>query len=182
MADRFMEIGAGLLFLLMPGTLCAQFAGSNVPMVASGQMPTAVPGGGGGRSNLFSASFAVAARFDDNAIVTATTKRSDIGYSFRSNFAVAQTFRRFDYGLTYDPGFDTSEHGFFGEQFTNVFNGHFTWLLSKHSSFSVQQNYVLSTDPFQQFGSHPFTTAPAPVVSPNPTLFLTNLRRPSHSR
>ncbi len=180
MAHRFRQIAAGLLFLLIPSTLCAQFAGPNVPMVASGQRPTAVPGDGAGRSNLFSASFAVAARFDDNAIVTATTKRSDIGYSFRSNFAVAQTFRRFDYGLTYGPGFDTSEHGFFGEQFTNVFSGHFTWLLSKHSSFSVQQNYVLSTDPFQQFGSQPFTTAPGPVVAPNPSVFLTNVRRTSN--
>src|SRR5216684_1053534 len=148
MAHRFRQIAAGLLFLLIPSTLCAQFAGPNVPMVASGQRPTAVPGDGAGRSNLFSASFAVAARFDD--------------------------------GLTYDPGFDTSEHGFFGEQFTNVFNGHFTWLLSKHSSFSVQQNYVLSTNPFQQFGSQPFTTAPGPVVAPNPSVFLTNVRRTSN--
>ncbi len=76
MADRFMQIAAGLLFLLMPGTLCAQFAGSNVPMVASGQRPTAVPGGGAGRSNLFSASFAVAARFDDNAIPLLQRRRS----------------------------------------------------------------------------------------------------------
>ncbi len=177
MAHRFMQIAAGLLFLLMPGTLCAQFAGSNVPMVGSGQMPTAVPGDGAGRSNLFSASFTVAARFDDSAIVTATTKRSDIGYSFRSNFSVVQTFRRFDYGLTYGPGFDTSEHGFFGDQFTNVFSGHFTWLLSKHSTFSAQQSYILSTDPFQQFGSQPFTTTPGPVVAPNPSVFLTNVRR-----
>src|SRR5216684_9091617 len=105
MADRFRQIAAGLLFLLMPGTLCAQFAGSNVPMVASGQMPTAVPGGGGGRSNLLSASFTVGARYDDNAIVTSTTKVSDIGYSFRPNFSLVQTFPRFDYGLSYSPGF-----------------------------------------------------------------------------
>src|SRR6266849_137929 len=179
MAQRFMQVAVGLLFSLMPGALCAQFAGSNIPMVASGQMPTATPGGDASRSNIISARFEVTARFDDNAIVTATTKRSDIGYSFRSNFAVAQTFRRFDYGLTYGPGFDTSEHGFFGDQFTNVFNGHFTWLLSKHSSFSVQQNYVLSTDPFQQFGSQPFTTAPGPVVAPNQSVFLPNVRRTS---
>jgi len=177
MAHRFRQIAAGLLFLLMPGKLCAQFAGPNIPMVASGQMPTAVPGEGASRSNLFSASFAVAARFDDNAIVTATPKRSDIAYSFRPNFSVVQTFRRFDYGLSYSPGIDISEHGFFGDQFTNIFSGHFTWLLSKHSTFSAQQSYILSTDPFQQFGSQPFSTTPGPVVAPNPSVFLTNVRR-----
>ncbi len=41
MAQRFMQVAVGLLFSLMPGALCAQFAGSNIPMVASGQMPTA---------------------------------------------------------------------------------------------------------------------------------------------
>src|SRR5712692_6726308 len=177
MAHRFRQIAAGLLFLLMPGKLCAQFAGPNIPMVASGQMPTAVPGEGASRSNLFSASFAVAARFDDNAIVTATPKRSDIAYSFRPNFSVVQTFRRFDYGLSYSPGIDISEHGFFGDQFTNIFSGHFTWLLSKRSTFSVVQSYILSTDPFQQFGSQPSTTAPGPVVAPKPSVCLTHVRR-----
>src|SRR5216683_559717 len=180
MTHRLMQLAAGLFFLLMPGTLCAQFAGPNVPMVASGQMPGAVPQDEANGSNIFSASFAVAARYDDSAIVSSAGKRSDIDYSFRPNFSLVQTFPRFDYGLSYSPGFDTSEHGFFGEQFTNVFNGHFTWLLSKHSSFSVQQNYVLSTDPFQQFGSQPFTTAPGPVVAPNPSVFLTNVRRTSN--
>ncbi len=177
MAHRFTKIAAGFLFLLMPGTLCAQFTGPNVPMVGSGQMPTAVPRDEASRSNIFSANFEVGARFDDNVIVSSTTKRSDIDYSFRPNFAVLQTFRRFDYGLSYSPGIDISEHGFFADQFTNMFSGHFTWLLSKHSSFSAQQNYILSTNPFQQFGSQPFATTPGPVVAPNQSVFLTNVRR-----
>src|SRR5229473_5431114 len=180
MAHRFTKIAAGFLFLLMPGTLCAQFTGPNVPMVGSGQMPTAVPRDEASRSNIFSANFEVGARFDDNVIVSSTTKRSDIDYSFRPNFAVLQTFRRFDYGLSYSPGIDISEHGFFADQFTNMFSGHFTWLLSKHSSFSAQQNYILSTNPFQQFGSQPFATTPGPVVAPNPSVFLTNVRRTSN--
>src|SRR5712692_1059835 len=177
MAHRFTKIAAGFLFLLMPGTLCAQFTGPNVPMVGSGQMPTAVPRDEASRSNIFSANFEVGARFDDNVIVSSTTKRSDIDYSFRPNFAVLQTFRRFDYGLSYSPGIDISEHGFFADQFTNMFSGHFTWLLSKHSAFSVLQSYILSTNPFQQFGSQPFATTPGPVVAPNQSVFLTNVRR-----
>jgi len=179
MTHRLTQLAGGLLLLLMPGTLCAQFGGPNVPMVASGQMPSAVPRDEASGSNLFSASFAVAARYDDNAFFSSTTKVSDIDYSFRPNFALVQTFRRFDYGLSYSPGIDISEHGFFGDQFTNMFGGHFTWLLSKHSSFSMVQSYILSTDPFQQFGSQPFTTAPGPVVAPNQSVFLPNVRRTS---
>lgn len=180
MAHRVTKIAAGLLFLLMPRALRAQFAGPNVPMVANGQMPGAVPRDEASRSNIFSASFQAGVRFDDDAVVRSTTKLSDIDYSFRPNFAVVQTFQRFDYGLTYSPGLDISEHGYFGNQFTNAFSGHFTWLLSKHSSFSVQENYILSTDPFQQYGSQPFATAPGPVVAPNPSVFLTNVRRTSN--
>src|SRR5713101_5224981 len=177
MTHRLMQLAASLLFLLMPGALCAQFAGPNVPMVASGQMPGAVAQDEASGSNIFSASFAVAARYDDSAIVSSAGKRSDIDYSFRPNFAVVQTFRRFDYGLSYSPGIDISEHGFFGDQFTNMFGGHFTWLLSKHSAFSMMQSYILSTDPFQQFGSQPFSTTPGPVVAPNQSVFLPNVRR-----
>ncbi len=108
MSQRITQIAAGLLLLLMPGTLCAQFAGPNVPMVASGQMPSAVPGDEARRSNIFSASFAAGAHYDDNAFGSSKGKRSDIDYYFRPNFAVVQTFRRFDYGLSYSPGIDSN--------------------------------------------------------------------------
>src|SRR6267143_1029053 len=97
MSQRITQIAAGLLLLLMPGTLCAQFAGPNVPMVASGQMPSAVPGNEARRSNIFSASFAAGAHYDDNAFGSSKGKRSDIDYYFRPNFAVVQTFRRLVY-------------------------------------------------------------------------------------
>ena len=115
MANRYTQIAAGVFILLMPGRVCGQFAGPNVPAVASGQMPTATPGADAVRSNIFSARLEVGARYDDNAIISSTTKRSDIGYSLRPDFSVVQTFRRFDYGLSYSPGIDISEHGFFGD-------------------------------------------------------------------
>jgi len=179
MAHRHMQIAAGVLFLLAPSKVRGQFGSAqpNVPAVASGQMPTAIPGAEAGRSNIFSARLDAGARYDDNALLSSIPKRSDIGYSFRSDFSVAQTFRRFDYGLSYSPGVDISENGLFPDQFTNAFGGHFTWLVSKHSAFSAQQNYILSTDPFQQFGSQPFGTAPGPVVAPNQSVFLPSVRR-----
>lgn len=179
MAHRYMQVTVGFCLLLMPGRVCGQFGSTqpNVPVVASGQMPTAIPGAEARRSNIFSARLDAGARYDDNALLSSIPKRSDIGYSFRSDFSVAQTFRRFDYGLNYSPGVDISENGLFPDQFTNVFGGHFTWLVSKHSAFSAQQNYILSTDPFQRFGSQPFGTTPGPVVAPNQSVFLPNVRR-----
>jgi hypothetical protein len=179
MAHRYMQIAAGVLFLLAPSKVRGQFGSAqpNVPAVASGQMPTAIPGAEAGGSNNFSAMFEAGARYDDNAVLSSARKRSDIGYSLRSNVSLVQTLRRFDYGLSYSPGVDISQHGFFPDQFTNAFGGHFTWLVSKHSAFSAQENYVLSTDPFQQFGTQPFGTTPGPVVAPNASVFLPNVRR-----
>src|SRR5258708_38236902 len=103
MSQRITQIAAGLLLLLMPGTLCAPFAGPNVPVVASGQMPSAVPGNEARRSNIFSASFAAGAHYDDNAFGSSKGKRSDIDYYFRPNFGVGRTFPACDYRLRYSP-------------------------------------------------------------------------------
>src|SRR5260370_33770206 len=101
MSQRVTQIAAALLLLLMPSTLCAQFAGPNVPMVASGQMPSAVPGNEARRSNIFSASFAAGAHYDDNPFGSSKGKRSDSDYYFNPKFAGVQTFRAFATGLSH---------------------------------------------------------------------------------
>jgi hypothetical protein len=180
--QRLTYAALGLLFLLMPAGSYAQIGGStqsNVPMIGSGQMPTAIPGDDQVPTNVFQMRIAAGARFDDNAVLGSAGQRSDIGYSFTPSLAFVQTLRRLDWGLSYGPGFDRSQHHLFGDQFTNDFGGHFTWSISKRSVLSVQQNYILSTNPFQQFGSQPFTTTPGPIVSPNQSIFLPNFRRTS---
>jgi hypothetical protein len=174
--------GLGLSLLLMPTVSYAQIGGatqSNVPMIASGQMPTAVPTDDQAPTNVFQMRLAVGARYDDNAQLGLPVRRSDIGYNFSPSLAFVQTLRRVDWGVSYGPGVDVSQHRLFADQFTNDFGGHVTWFLSKHQIFSAQQNYILSTDPFQQFGSQPFTTIPGPIVSPNQSIFLSNFRRTS---
>jgi hypothetical protein len=180
--QRFSYAGFGLLLLLMPTGGNAQTAGftqSNVPMIGSGQMPTAVPLDEQAPTNVFEMTIAAGARFDDNALLGSVVKRSDIGYSFTPSLAFVQTLRRFDWGVSYGPGFDRSQHHLFADQFTNDFGGHFTWSISKRSVLSAQQNYILSTNPFQQFGSQPFTTTPGPINSPNQSIYLSNFRRTS---
>jgi hypothetical protein len=169
----------GLLFLLMPLGAQGQaggFSQANVPTIGSGQMPTAVPRDELSPTNIFQMGIAVGARFDDNALFNSIPRRSDIGYSVTPSVAFVQTLRRVDWGVSYGPGVEISEHRFFTDQFTNDFGGHFTWLLSKHSMFSAQQNYILSTNPFQRFGSQAYTTTPSPIVAPNQSIYLPNLR------
>src|ERR1700676_3649899 len=171
-----------LLVLLMPLGAKGQgggFSQANVPMIGSGQMPTAVPTDDQTPTNVFQVRLAAGARFDDNALFGSGVKRADIGYNFSPSLAFVQTRRRLDWGLSYGPGVDVSQHRLFADQFTNDFGGHFTWFLSKHQVFSAQQNYIFGTNPFQQFGSQPFTTTPGPIVAPNQSIFLPNFRRTS---
>lgn len=172
----------GLLLLAMPANVFGQgggFSQANVPTIGSGQMPTAVPRDDMQPTNVFQLRLAVGARYDDNAVLGSVPKRSDIGYGITPNLAFVQTLRRLDWGVSYGPGVDISQHGFFQDQFTNNFGGHVTWLLSRHSSFSAQENFILSTDPFQQFGTQPYTTTPGPTVAPNQSIFLSNFKRRS---
>ena len=172
----------GLLLLLMPAGIYAQVGGSaqpNVPMIASGQMPTAVPRDDQALTNGFEMRIEAGARFDDNPFLGSAIRRSDIRYSFTPSLAFVRTLRRFDWGLSYGPGVDISQHRLFSDQFTNDFGGNFTWSISKRGVLSAQQNYILSTNPFQQFGSQPFTTTPGPINSPNQSIYLPNFRRTS---
>ena len=178
--QRLMYVLAGVSFLVAPRMACAQAAEQgNVPVLGTGQMPTAVPSNEFIPTNVFAMTVTAGVRFDDNALIGSVPHRSDLGYSFMPSFAFDQTRPRVSWGVSYGPGVDISQHAFFPDQFTNDFGGHFTWLVSKHSSFSAQQNYILSTDPFQQFGTQAYTTTPGPIVSPNQSIFLPNLRRVS---
>src|SRR6267154_817166 len=180
--QRFHYAGLGLLLFLMPTSGHAQLAGasqSNVPMIGSGQMPTPVPTDDQIPTNMLQVQLGAGVRFDDNAVLGSLVKRSDVDYSFSPSVSFVQTRKRLSWGLSYGPGVDISEHRLFSDQFTNDFGGHFTWALSRHGVLSAQQNYILSTNPFQQFGSQPFTTTPGPIVAPNQSIFLSNFRRTS---
>jgi len=152
-------------------------SGDNIPMLGSGQMPAAVPRDDAGASNLFLASISGGGNFQDNAGYGPGTQQSDINYFVSPTIAFAQTLSRIEWGASYAPGLYVSQHGLFPDQLTQTFGGHLTLLATRHSTFSIQQNYILSTNPFQQFGQQPFSTTPGPVVAPNQSIFIPNLHR-----
>jgi len=182
MRHTFPFAATGFIFLLMPATLCAQGIDpgqQNVPLIASGQMPTVMPGDGISPTNLFTATVVLGATFDDKAIIGVATPSSDIRYDISPSLAFVQTLPRIGWGVSYGPGTDISQHGLFPVQLSQDFGGHFNWAVSKHGTLSAQENYILSTNPFQQFGVQPFTTTPGPIVAPNQTVYLPNFRRTS---
>src|ERR1700736_5675095 len=104
--QQFSHAAFGLLLLVLPVGAYAQgggFSQSHVPMLGSGQMPTAVPGDDLRPTNLFQMTILAGARFDDNVLLGSTVKHSDIGYSFAPSLAFTQTRRRLEWGLSYGP-------------------------------------------------------------------------------
>jgi hypothetical protein len=181
MKDWFSCAAVGSLVLLIAAVAHAQTSvptgGDSIPMLGSGQMPGAVPRDGAGASNIFLASISGGGNFLNNAGYGPATQQSDIGYSVTSTIAFAQTGSRIAWGVSYAPGLYGSQHNLYADQLTQAFSGHVTLLATRHSTFSVQQNYILSTNPFQQFGQQPFSTTPGPVVAPNQSIFIPNLHR-----
>src|ERR1700681_4849393 len=114
---RLIYAASLLLVLLMPFGAKGQgggFSQANVPMIGSGQMPTAVPTDDQKpTTNVFQMRLAAGARFDDNAQLGSQKKRSHIGYNFSPSLAFVQTLRRLDWGLSYGPGLDVSQHRLF---------------------------------------------------------------------
>jgi len=179
---KFIYAALGMVLLATAKDTCAQKGGlaeSNAPLLGTGQMPRAVPGDDRKPTNVLQISIAATGRFDDNAQIGSAQRRSDMTYSVEPSLAFVQTLRRLEWGLSYGPGLVISQHRLFSGPFTHDFGGHFTWLMSKRGTLSVQQNYILSPDPFQRFGSQPFTTTPGPMDAPNQSIYLPNVRRTS---
>src|SRR5260370_25501979 len=112
MQHTFTFVGAGLFFLLTAGVLCAQAIDpgqQNVPLIASGQMPTVMPGDGISPTNLFTATVVLGATFDDKAIIGVPTPSSDIRYDISPTLAFVQTLLRIGWGGSYGPGTDISQ-------------------------------------------------------------------------
>ena len=173
----WIAMACGLIFALTQGIACAQSTGStasNVPILASGQMPATNPRDDVEMSNIFKGAISVGSFFDDNASIGSTPRQWNLNYFIMPSVTFEETRARFVWGLMYAPGFVKSQNLSNRNQFSQNFGGHFTWLPTRHSTLSVQQNYIRSDNPFQQFA-----TSPGPTISPNQTIFFPSLMRTS---
>ncbi|MGC1656604.1 MAG: hypothetical protein WA758_07090 [Candidatus Acidiferrales bacterium] len=168
---------ACLAFLTLPALVWGQgtSTASNVPVLASGQMPAAIPGADAELTNIFKLDLTAGTHFDDNVLVGAPTRQWDLGYMFMPKLEFAETLPRLNWGVDYTPGIDISQNLDYRNQFTQHLDGHVSWLVSEHGVLTAQQYYVVSTDPFSQLGQG--SNTPGPGVSPNQSIYIPNLRR-----
>ncbi len=167
----------GLVFALTPGVVRGQATGpttSNVPILASGQMPATNPREDVELSNVFKGSISAGLFFDDNAAIGTVPRQWNLNYSIMPSLDFEETRSRLDWGLTYAPGFVKSQNLSNRNLFSQNFGGHFIWLPSPHTTLSAQQNYIRSNNVFQQS-----VTSPGPTISPNQTIFFPSLLRTS---
>lgn len=171
MARRLLPAAIGFLLMMVPGIARAQ-AAPNVPVLASGQLPPAVPGTDVEVANVVEGSIQVGTNYDDNAVLGASPRQWDIGYNISPSITFRETLPRFDWSLRYGPGFTKSQNLTYRSQVTQNFGGQFTWRTSKHSELSVQQTYIRGTNPFDQS-----YTQPGPTLGTNNTIYVPGLRR-----
>ena len=156
--QEWIAMACGMILALMPGLARAQATGptsSNVPILASGQMPSTSPKEDVEMTNIFRGSISVGSFFDDNAVIGVVPRQWDLNYAITPSFEFEETRARLDWGLTYAPGFVKSQNVSNRDLFSQSFGGHFTWLPSPHTSLSAQQSYVRSNNIFQQSATSP---------------------------
>jgi hypothetical protein len=148
---------------------------SNIPVLASGQMPAAIPSASAELENVFQLSLTAGTHFDDNALLGSPTRQWDLGYVFWPTIGFTETLPRVDWGVDYGPGVDISQNLNYRNQFTQKFDGHVAWRTSERGVLTAQQYYLVSTDPFAQLGQG--NNLPGPGISPNQSVYIPNIRR-----
>lgn len=174
-----MQIILSSALLLGPRLAMAQAANvpgitaSNVPVLASGQMPSATPGIDEQPPNVLIGRLLAGGSYDDNALPNVSPRQWDIMYSILPQISLQETRSRIVWGLSYSPGFEFSQNLLYRNYFEQKFGGNLAWRVTPHGTLSAQQYYLVTTNPFAGFT----TTQPGPVISPNETIYIPNVRQ-----
>lgn len=171
------RIAMGLLLLSVPEVVAAQTSGSggspNVPVLASGQLPSVTPLEDRLPGNVLQGMLVVGANYDDNALPNVSPRQWDVTYSVMPQISLQETRPRFDWAVSYSPGLQISQEVRYRNQFAQRFSGNLSWRTSPHGTLSIEQYYFVSTNPFGGFS----TTQPGPGIAPNTTVFIPNARQ-----
>lgn len=172
----------GCLMFGLAGTVRAQQGGastsaSNVPVLASGQMPNSTPTANAELANTYRLGITAGTHFDDNAVVGASPRQWDLAYTLFPLIEFTETRPRLNWRVSYSPGVDISQNLLYRNQFAQQLNGRFDWLVSPHGLLTAQEYFLVSTNPFAQLGGA--AGSPGPTIAPNQGPFIPNVRRTS---
>ena len=169
----------GCLMLGLAGAAWAQQGPntSNVPVVASGQMPSSVPTANAELSNTYTLGIAAGAHFDDNAVVGSTPRQWDLGYTIVPLVEFTEARPRLQWLVSYSPGVDISQNLLYRRLFSQRLEGSFDWLVSPRGLLQTQEYFLVSTNPFARLGNS--AVSPGPTIVPNEGPFIPSIRRTS---
>jgi hypothetical protein len=178
-SKEFTQMAIGLLFLLVPGSAMAQMGqgqtASNVPVFASGVMLPTVPGSEEMPTNVFQGKVTAGGNYDDNVFPygNESGREWDVDYLVMPEFSFTETHPRLQWNLDYSPGIQISQRYLIRNTFAQRFVGNFIWQVSPHGTFSGEQDYSVTTNPFAGVN----TTEPGPTIAPNETIYVPNIRQ-----
>lgn len=147
---------------------------SNVPVVASGQMPSSTPTANAELANTYRIGITAGTHFDDNALVGAAPRQWDVGYMLSPLIEFTETRPRLQWTVSYAPGVQISQNLRYRRLFSQRLDGAFDWLVSPHGLLNFQQYYLVSTNPFAQLGNP--SVSPGPTIAPNEGPFIPSIR------
>ncbi|MFZ0333241.1 MAG: hypothetical protein WBG29_09745 [Candidatus Acidiferrales bacterium] len=136
-------------------------------------MPAVVPGEEELPPNVFQGSLAVSSNYDDNVFPTVSPRQWNVTYSILPQVSFEETRQRVEWKFAYTPGVEISQRAFYRNVFSQRFNGNFVWLVSPHGTLTAEQYYSVSTSPFGDSNG----ISPGPIISPNETIYLPNVRQ-----
>lgn len=170
---RWMVIGAMLLLTTRFAAAQATGGAPSVPVLASGQASPVMPSSLEGPSNVLQLGISVGASYDDNVATQGQAPQSDIGYLIMPSILFEETRPRIAWSVSYAPGLQISQNLFYRNLFTQAFSGTVSVRTSAHGTFSAEQYYLVTENPFGGFAN----TEPGPVIAPNESIFIPNTRQ-----
>jgi hypothetical protein len=161
---------AVLIAVIVPRLFWAQAV---IPAPLSGDMPAVTFQSEGKLKNVMVGTISASTALDDNINSSTTRPTSGMQYDLGTSIAFQQTRRRITWGLSYSPSVDTSTHITGRNLFNQAASANLEYDPTNRLSVRLREDYVVSTNPFQQLGG----TDLGVLNRPNDSIVLPRLKR-----
>jgi hypothetical protein len=141
-----------------------------------GQMPASSFESTTQPTNVFLGSVSTSAVFDDNLLSSRSNRIAGEQYYVAAAFAFQQTRRRMKWNLSYRPGVNVANHTTLRNQFNQSFGATVEFDPTQRFSLLLRQDYMVTTDPFERFGTAALQPGIGPLEQPNDTVALPQLK------
>jgi hypothetical protein len=168
----------GWVVLLIPVIVPRpSWAQAVIPAPLNGDMPAVTFQSEGKLTNAVVGTVSASTVLDDNINSSTTRPISGMQYDLGTSIAFQQTRRRVTWGLTYSPSVDTYTHTTGRNLFNQFASASLQYDPTNRFSVRLRQDYLVSTNPFQQLGGGQLEPSLGILNRPNDSIVLPRLRR-----